>query len=331
MGVMSEPTQDLLPLYEASRGFDTAMRGYDRAQVDREINRLDDDVRVTAAERDAAAARSADLAAQLASAQAQGESLRRQLRAATEAVTTDNVDEHVKQILQAAKADAAKLRTEAQTEAEQVRNGAADSAARTRSAAHAEAERIVAEATVRQAQADETFRVRLAEAETRRDEIEQALAESEARTRAEEDRLSAEAQAERTRLDAEALAERTRLDAEALAERTRLDADSLAKRVRAEEDFEITLRLRRTAATAEQAQQKATADAAAAKTLADAREKAEQMVANATHEVRRLHGVRNEVHAQLESLHTTLRSSLDESLAATPDEPDRPSSGSPPE
>ena len=61
----SEPTNELLPLYDSSRGFDTAMRGYDREQVDREIARLDDDLRVTAAERDSAAARSADLAAQL--------------------------------------------------------------------------------------------------------------------------------------------------------------------------------------------------------------------------------------------------------------------------
>jgi hypothetical protein len=36
MASMSDqPTSDLLPLYEASRGFDAAMRGYDRAQVDR--------------------------------------------------------------------------------------------------------------------------------------------------------------------------------------------------------------------------------------------------------------------------------------------------------
>src|SRR6476659_2819669 len=114
----SEPTHDLLPLYEASRGFDTAMRGYDRVQVDREIGRLDDDIRVTAAERDQAAARSADLAAQLASAQAQIESLRRQLRAASEAVTSDNVDGHVKQILQSAKAEAARAQSDAQAEAE---------------------------------------------------------------------------------------------------------------------------------------------------------------------------------------------------------------------
>src|SRR5919108_2681128 len=147
---MTEPPgADLLPLYETSRGFDSAMRGYDREQVDREIGRLDDDLRVTAAERDAAAARSADLAAQLASAQAQIESLRRQLRAATETVTADNVDEHVKQILNSAKADAARMREEAGAEAEQIRNGAADSAARTRSAAQAEAERVVAEATAR--------------------------------------------------------------------------------------------------------------------------------------------------------------------------------------
>src|SRR4051794_861282 len=102
MSVMSEPRPELLPLYESSRGFDSAMRGYDREQVDREISRLDDDLRVPAAERDSAASRSADLAAQLANAQAQLESMRRQLSAATESITADNVDDHIRQILESA-------------------------------------------------------------------------------------------------------------------------------------------------------------------------------------------------------------------------------------
>jgi cell division septum initiation protein DivIVA len=317
---MTEHNSDLLPLYEASRGFDTSMRGYDRAQVDREIGRLDDDLRVTAAERDSAAARSADLAAQLASAQAQAESLRRQLRAATETVTAENVEEHVKQILQTAKADAAKLREDAKVEAEQLRNGAADGAGRTRSAAQAEVERIIAEATTRLAEADETFRRRIAEAEAHKTEMEAALAESEARTRAEEDRLSAEAEATRARLDAESAAERARLDAE-----------SEHVRARANDDFEITLRLRRSNALKEHAEQQAAAEAAARQTVDAARAQAEQLVADATYEVRRLHAVRDETHDQLESLYGVLRTVLDQARAATPDPPALPPSGASPE
>ena len=102
---MTEPSGDLLPLYDSSRGFDSVMRGYDRNQVDREISRLDDDLRLMAAERDSAAARSADLAAQLASVTAQVESLRRQLVAASEPVTADNIDERVSERLRVATAD----------------------------------------------------------------------------------------------------------------------------------------------------------------------------------------------------------------------------------
>ena len=86
-----ENASDVLPmLTDAHRGFDQALRGYDRSQVDQYFGQQEDELRATIAERDAATARSADLAAQLASAQAQIESLRRQLRTATETVTADN-------------------------------------------------------------------------------------------------------------------------------------------------------------------------------------------------------------------------------------------------
>jgi cell division septum initiation protein DivIVA len=295
----SEPTSDLLPLYAPSRGFDTVMRGYDKPQVDREIGRLDDDVRITTAERDAAAARSADLAAQLASAQAQIESLRRQLRAASEAITADNVDGHVKQILQAAKAEAAKIRADAQAEAEQLRVGGTDSATRARAAAQAEAERILAAATERMAAAEDTYKRRIAEAEQHRADIESSLAQSAERTRAEEERLSAEAGAERDRLDRES-AER----------REALEKEVRERCARAGEDFEITLRSRRSVAYAEeQAQRKA------------AEEQAAQLIADATTEMRQLHAMRDDTHAQLTALHDRLGSALSEARTATPDEP----------
>jgi cell division septum initiation protein DivIVA len=336
---MSESPTDLLPLYESSRGFDTAMRGYDREQVDREVSRLDDEVRITAAERDTAANRSADLAAQLASAHAQAESLRRQLHTATETVTPENVDERVRAILTAAKADAAKLRQDAQAQAEQTRGAAADSAARTRAAAQAESEKILGEAADRKAEADEIYRQRIDEADAHRARVEAELAETSARTRAEEARLTAEAEAARQRLNSEHDEQRTRLnteatrtreaqDAEAAAERARLDAEARAIRERANEDFEITLRLRRSKAAQEQAAQKAAADAAAARAIADAQAQARQLIADATHEVRRLHDERDVTHTSLESLYAKLRQALDESLAETPPAPALADTGS---
>src|SRR5690349_3843434 len=107
----SDQPTDVLPILSDSddTGFDVAMRGYDRAQVDHYVAKLDDELRAAAEARDAALNRTADLAAQLASIQAQNESLRRQLEKATLQVTEDNVDDRVREILSVANADAAKV------------------------------------------------------------------------------------------------------------------------------------------------------------------------------------------------------------------------------
>jgi DivIVA domain-containing protein len=310
----SDHASDVLPiLSDAHRGFDPAIRGYDRAQVDQYLAHLEDDLRSTVAERDAALARSADMAAQLASAQAQIESLRRQLRTASEAVTIETVDARVRQLIEAAQSDATRIRDEAQAQAEVVRNGAADAAARTRAAAHAEAERIVEQATARHAEADEMFRRRIAEAEQHRAAIEEQLAHTLEQTRAEESRLTQEAAAERARLDAAAKADRHRLEIAAADERIRLDAESLTARTQADDDFEITLRARRTAANEAIERERHEAEQAAAALISDAQA-----------EVRRLHTVRDETHATLQSLHGKLGAALTEALADTPSEIGQP-------
>ena len=84
--------------------------------------------------------------------------------------------------------------------------------------------------------------------------------------------------------------------------------------------------MRRNEAQRAQVEQKRAADEAAARTVADARATAEQLIADATHEVRRLHGVRDAVHADLDALTGRVRSALDQSLAATPPEPALPPS-----
>jgi DivIVA domain-containing protein len=304
----AENPTDVLPmLTDANPGFAVAMRGYDRSQVDQFLGRMDEDLRATIAERDAIGARTADLAAQLASAHAQIESLRRQLRTANEAVTADNIDERVRARLEAANAEAAKIRSAAEDEANAIRTGAADAAACTRGAATAEADEILAQATQRHLEADDTFRRRLADADQHRARVEEQLAQSMAQAQADEDRLTMESEAVRVRLDAEAQAERDRLDAE-----------SLARRAQAEEDFEVTLRLRRTAEAELSAEQKATAETEAAQTVAAARAKAAKLVDQAAAEVRRLYRDRADVHAQLEQLHNRLGALLAEGKDSEP-------------
>ena len=72
---MSDPRHDL-PMHEAQHSFDVVLRGYDRSQVADTIERLEADFRIALADRDAAVARSADLAGQLSAMHGEIESLR---------------------------------------------------------------------------------------------------------------------------------------------------------------------------------------------------------------------------------------------------------------
>jgi len=81
------PTEALPIFGEVARGFDAAMRGYDRAQVDRYVAAAEDDLRRANAERDAARAQNADLHRRLEQALAELDSLRQQLRLTAERVS----------------------------------------------------------------------------------------------------------------------------------------------------------------------------------------------------------------------------------------------------
>jgi DivIVA domain-containing protein len=59
---MGTVDRDFLPL---GSSFDVTRRGYDRRQVDEHLDRLDADLRILAADRDAAVARAAELAKRL--------------------------------------------------------------------------------------------------------------------------------------------------------------------------------------------------------------------------------------------------------------------------
>src|SRR6266576_3533271 len=103
---------DLLPILD-ERGFDTAMRGYDKRQVDHYLIKIEDELRDASTDRDIAAARNSELSNQLTSHQAQIDSLRRQLRAATDPVTEDNVDVAVRALMQDAKRKARQVHADA--------------------------------------------------------------------------------------------------------------------------------------------------------------------------------------------------------------------------
>ena len=89
--------------------------------------------------------RVAEVSAQLANANAQIESLRRQLQAAAEPVTEDNIEPRVRKILESARTEAARLRSEADAYALAVGRSADEAAERIRTSARVEAAEVLAE------------------------------------------------------------------------------------------------------------------------------------------------------------------------------------------
>jgi hypothetical protein len=134
--------------------------------------------------------------------------------------------------------------------------------------------------------------------------------------REQEAQLTLEASTERARLDAEALAVRTNLDTAAETERTRAEAEVRSRIALAEEDFEITLRRRRTAESQASEQQIAEAQATAQRLVAEATDESARRVQQATLTVQGLRAQRDRVHADLGALHNALGGLITETARA---------------
>src|SRR3954452_24592502 len=117
---MSDPHRDMLPMHEAQHSFDVVLRGYDRHQVAETVERLEADFRIALADRDAAVARSSDLAGQVSALHGEVEALRR--KAATAAAPTfENMSERIAHMLRLADEEATEIRRAAEQEAQAVR------------------------------------------------------------------------------------------------------------------------------------------------------------------------------------------------------------------
>lgn len=177
---------DFLPM---ASPFDVVRRGgYDSAQVDDWLARADADLRVTAADRDAAASQAAERASQLDAARAEIEALQSQVdRLALVPQDTEGLSDRMQRMLRLAQDEASEIRARAEADAAEVRSVAEQ---------ETEAERV-------------ELAQRLTEAERRREEqeSEHTTTMSAARARAQE--LTEAAEAERDRLDAESLAVRS--------------------------------------------------------------------------------------------------------------------------
>jgi cell division septum initiation protein DivIVA len=250
MGHMSDP----LPMHESQHSFDVVLRGYDRHQVAETIERLEADFRIALADRDAANARSADMAGQLQGMHAEIEQLRRKAATAS-APTFENISERIQHMLQLAEEEAAEIRRVAETDAQAVREqtAAEERAMLERHAAgQAEVERMLAEARQNAEQIAQKAQIRADELVAKAQErVARLDAESQARrAKAEEDfeialrarRAEAQRQEEeRERVSTEAARQRI-AQAEEHAARIVADGEARAAAIRDVRD-ELTSRL----------------------------------------------------------------------------------------
>ena len=304
----ADQNSDVLPiLSDAVPSFAQAMRGYDRAQVDSYVAQLDVDLRQALAERDAIAARSRPISPRSsASAQAQIESLRRQLRAATERITADNVEEHVAQILKGAQADAASA-----AQRREGRGGDPSVPARwTPPTAPSPQRRPRRSGSCPRRTRGSRWRTRPSvpawpRSTRARRAVEKELTESRARAEAEEARLTA-----RPRRSATASTPRRRPSASGWTRRHRRPATGPTRTSRSRCARGASPSTRRSTRTARRRRSRQPRRVATAKATAA------RLVEEAHAEVRRLKTIREESHHYLRALHGRLGDSLAESEKA---------------
>ncbi|APU13505.1 MULTISPECIES: hypothetical protein [Actinoalloteichus] len=245
--------RDLLPL---GSGFETVRRGgYNRAQVDEHLERLDTDLRILAADRNAALSQATDLARQLEGTRAEVETLHAQVERLSQPPTSlEGMSERLQRMLRLAQEEANDIRARAESDVAEVK---------------AKSEAEIAELR-------NHYDRLITENENRRQEM-----ESEHRTVLE----NANREAERT--VTEARNEATRLVADADRARKAADDEADARRVKVDEDFEIAMSARRTDAMRALAEQEAHSKAEAERRVREATHEANRRLQEATGESHR--------------------------------------------
>ena len=299
---------ELLPLLDEDEPiFDVGIRGYDKRQVDSYVSQAETQIAELKVARDAALATSADRAAQLASREAHIESLKQQAVRTVEVPSSVQVSDRIRDMLQLADDEAVQTRRTAEEDAARIRRAAEQQAEQVLSAARADAERVRAEAAAAQQRLTAGAAQRSAEAD-------QKLAQARVQSAAELDKARAEAArildlataeldkavAAAAGITEAAEAERDRLDNEAAAARAAAERASIERLRTAEQDFEITLRSRRSAA-----ERQAQVDQQAARATA------EQLVTEARERVAALNAEREQTHQRLRELHQQLGAVID--------------------
>lgn len=180
--------RELVPL---GAGFDVAKRGYSRAQVDEHLERLDADLKMLTADRDAAIAQAGDLARQLEIARGEIADLRGQVdRLAQPPTSVEGLSERLQRMLRLAQDESADTRARAEAEAGHIRAKAETDA----SAMRARYEQLLTELDLRRKEMEAEHRKVLEDA------------------RAQAKEITDKAEAERTKLDTESSDRRTKVE-----------------------------------------------------------------------------------------------------------------------
>lgn len=302
--------------------FDVVRRGYDREQVIEHFERLDAELRVAMADRDAVAAQATELAIQLDNARTEIEALRTQADSIVSGFeNAAGLSDRMSRMLRLAHDEASESRARAESEAAELRSVAEQDAEHLRSVAAHEVAELRAEAERQVAELHATAEHDVAQL---RAHWEQQCSEVDQHRSAMEDEHSTvmrDAHAE-----AEAIVDR------AQSERASADAAGAAHRARVQEDFELAMSSRRSeslgALQAQEAASKAEAErrvrdatTEAQRRLQRATEQSEQRISAAQADVRELVRIREQISGQL----MDVRGHLDEVplLLAPPDEESR--------
>lgn len=268
--------RDLLPMGST---FDVSRRGYDRAQVDAHLDRLDADLRILAADRDAAVAHAAELAKQVENQRAQLVHLEQEIaRLSIPPTSMEGLSERMQRMLRLAQDEAAEITARAESEAA----GAMARAEADGAALRDRYQRLIAEVDARRSDMENEHRVVMDKA------------------RAEAGRIVADATAHAQQLEGEAVARHRQIEDDfdiAMAARRADAMRSLAEQ-------EATSK-----AEAERRVREATEEAA--RRVSEATNESRRRVTEAQTTVDRLAAVREDVSSQLLRLRSILAEATD--------------------
>jgi DivIVA domain-containing protein len=286
---MGREDRELVPLGSA---FDVARRGYDRSQVDEHLERVDADLRILAADRDAAVAKAAELSKQVDNQRIQIHSLQVELdRSSAPPTTIEGLSERLARMLRLAQDEAADIRARAETEtAEAIAAAEADAGA-----------------------LRDRYQRLLKELDERRVQME-----------AEHQKVMVKANTEAERMVSETTEQVRKLDEDAAARRQQVEEDfDIAMAARRTEAMEL-LAEQEAASKLDSERRVRDATAEANRRLQDATERAQRILGSAQHKVDGLLTIRAKIAGQLREARSMLAAAAVELEPLPEEEPAEP-------